>query len=85
MKPSLRETPESAAWRENRGHRGGSGCREGVHRGAERSWKLREHRRGTPDDADGPFPPTPWCGWGLNASTADCHARRRIQETDWHA
>ncbi|MGI5844109.1 MAG: hypothetical protein ACOX9B_08040 [Candidatus Xenobium sp.] len=45
----------------------------------ERSWKLREHRRGAPDDADGPLPPTPWCGWELNASTAQCHARRRIQ------
>ncbi|NMA27609.1 MAG: hypothetical protein GX934_07585 [Burkholderiales bacterium] len=85
MKSSLRETPESAAWSENRGHRGGSGCQEGVHRGAERSWKLREHRRGAPDDTDGPLPPTPWCGWGLNASTAECHARRRIQKTDWHA
>ncbi|MGI5842656.1 MAG: hypothetical protein ACOX9B_00530 [Candidatus Xenobium sp.] len=32
--------------------------------------------------ADGPLPPTPWCGWGLkNASTAECHARRRIQGT----
>ena len=47
---------------------------------AERSWKLREHRRGAPDDADGPLPPTPWCGWGLNVSTAECHGRRRIQE-----
>ncbi|MGI5843342.1 MAG: hypothetical protein ACOX9B_04080, partial [Candidatus Xenobium sp.] len=28
--------PESAAWRENRGHRGGSGCQEGV-RSEERS------------------------------------------------
>ncbi|MGI5843851.1 MAG: hypothetical protein ACOX9B_06740, partial [Candidatus Xenobium sp.] len=27
----------------------------------------------------GPSPPTPWCGWGLNASTAECHGRRRIQ------
>ncbi|NMA26333.1 MAG: hypothetical protein GX934_01045 [Burkholderiales bacterium] len=36
-----------------------------MHRGAERSWKLRENRRGAPDDADGPLPPTPWCGWGL--------------------
>ena len=59
--------PESAAWRENRGRRGGSGCKEGVHRGAERSWKLREHHRGAPDEADGP------------GSTAECHGRRRIQ------
>jgi len=59
--------PESAAWRENRGRRGGSGCKEGVHRGAERSWRLREHRRGAPDDADGP------------GSAAECHGRWRIQ------
>ena len=71
--------PESAAWREDRGRRGGSGCKEGVRRGAERSWKLREHRRGAPDDADGPFPPTPGCGWVTNGSAAECHGRWRIQ------
>ncbi len=70
--------PESAAWRENRGRRGGSGCKEGVRRGAERSWKLREHRRGAPDDADGPsHPHLVWVG--LQASAAECHGRWRIQ------
>ncbi|NMA28661.1 MAG: hypothetical protein GX934_12970, partial [Burkholderiales bacterium] len=32
----LLDAPESAAWRENRGHRGGSGCQEGA-RSEERS------------------------------------------------
>ena len=76
---SKRQAPpaESAAWREHRGHRGGSGCQEGVHRGAERSWK-HEHCRGAPDDADG-FPhPHPGVV-GSQRIDGRSHGGRRIQ------